>query len=142
MSENEFKKEYGEAVFTGDENQWMEETTRSFGWRLQRRTPHWRPPTDVYETEKDFVVVVEIAGMRGLEINATYDNGVLSIRGARSDKGELKAYHQMEIAYGDFETKIRIPGRIEADQIDASYSDGFLRVVLPKMEPKEIPIEE
>jgi HSP20 family protein len=126
----------------GEEDIWAGDPMRSSGWRLKRRSPSWRPPTDVFETENEFVIVVEIAGMRGLDISATYDKGLLSVRGVRADKGGLKAYHQMEITYGEFVTEVRLPTRIETEKIEATYSDGFLRVVLPKMEAKSISIDE
>ncbi len=48
----------------------------------------------------------------------------------------------MEIDYGDFATDIRVPRKIDASAIEATYSDGFLRVVLPKAIPKNIEISE
>jgi HSP20 family protein len=127
---------------SGEEDIWSGDSMPSTGWRLRKRSPQWRPPTDVLETESEFLVVVEIAGMRGLDFSATFDKGLLSIQGVRTDTGGLKAYHQMEIAYGDFLTEVRLPSRVETDKIEATYSDGFLRVVLPKIGSKQIPIEE
>lgn len=141
MSENREETILKTLYLSGEDDSWSNETVRSFGWRIQKRSPLWRPPTDVYETEDAFVVVVEVAGMRGAEISVTYDKGALSIRGLRADKGEMKAYHQMEIAYGEFETKIKLPRRIEQDEIEATYSDGFLRVVMPKKTTKNVQID-
>jgi HSP20 family protein len=135
------KKDVKTLLFTGDDDTWSNESVRSFGWRIQKRSPLWRPPTDVYETEDAFVIVVEVAGMRGTEISVTLEKGLLSIRGLRVDKGDMKAYHQMEIAYGEFETKVKLPRRIEQDDIEATYSDGFLRVVMPKTKSKSIEID-
>jgi HSP20 family protein len=94
----------------------------------------------VYETEEAFVVLVEVAGMRGLEFSVSIEKQSLSIRGVRGDAGAMRAYHQMEIAYGQFETVVRMPEAVEAAEIEATYGDGFLRVVLPKARPKRIPI--
>ena len=112
----------------------------SSAWRSLQRSNLWRPPTDVYETEEAFVVLVEVAGMRGLEFSVSLERQALSIRGVRGDAGAMRAYHQMEIAYGQFETVVRIPVAVEAAEIEATYGDGFLRVVLPKARPKRIPI--
>jgi HSP20 family protein len=142
MKENKLLTEHPFFKLAGEEDIWAGDPLRSSGWRLKRRSPSWRPPTDVYETEGEFVIVVEIAGMRGLDISATYDKGLLAVHGVRADKGGLKAYHQMEIAYGEFITEVRLPGRIETEKIEANYSDGFLRVVLPKMEAKSISIDK
>jgi HSP20 family protein len=142
MKEIQFQDEQTFYQLAGEEDIWAGDPMRSSGWRLKKRSHYWRPPTDFFETENEFVIVVEIAGMRGVDISATYDKGLLSIRGVRADKGGLKAYHQMEIAYGEFITEVRLPGRIETEKIEATYSDGFLRVVLPKMEVKSISVNE
>lgn len=141
MSEKDQKKEIKTLIFSGEEDTWSNESIRSFGWRIQKRSPLWRPPTDVFETEDAFIVVVEVAGMRGTEISVTLEKGRLTIRGLRVDTGDMKAYHQMEIAYGEFETKIKLPKRVEKEQIEATYSDGFLRVVMPKKKAKSIQVE-
>lgn len=135
------KREIKTLFFNGEDDTWSNESVRTFGWRVQKKSPSWRPPTDVYETEDAFVIVVEVAGMRGTEISVTLEKGLLAIRGVRIDKGEMKAYHQMEIAYGEFETKIKLPRRIEQDEVEATYSDGFLRVVMPKTKSKNIQID-
>jgi HSP20 family protein len=114
----------------------------SLHWRVVHQSHLWRPPTDIYETEAAFVVLVEVAGMRGREFNVTFDKKKLSIRGARPDSKEKKAYHQMEIAYGDFATDVDVPMPVDVSTIEATYSDGFLKVVLPKKKPKHIPVKE
>jgi HSP20 family protein len=85
-------------------------------------------------------VVVEVAGMRGSEFSVTFDEQLLSIRGVRADKGGLKAYQQMEIAYGEFATEVRVPAVVDSGKVEATYADGFLRVVLPKVQPKQVSI--
>lgn len=80
--------------------------------------------------------------MRGTEFAVSFDHQVLWIRGTRGDTQGLRAYHQMEIAYGEFETGIQIRGAVGDARIEASYSDGFLRVVLPKASPNRNSISE
>ena len=48
----------------------------------------------------------------------------------------------MEIRFGEFIIKFELPASIEVDQIQAIYSEGFLRVILPKVRPRQIPISE
>jgi HSP20 family protein len=125
---------------SGDEDSSPLAQDTSSAWRSLQRSNLWRPPTDVYETDEAFVVLVEVAGMRGLEFSVSLEKQTLSIRGVRGDTSAMKAYHQMEIAYGQFETAVRIPVAVEATEIEATYGDGFLRVVLPKARPKRIAI--
>lgn len=111
-------------------------------WRVVQQSRLWRPPTDIYETESNYVVLVEIAGMRQKEFNIIFDKKRLSIRGSRRDTKERKAYHQMEIAYGDFATEVDVPVAVEISTIEAIYSDGFLKVILPKQRPTHISIKD
>jgi HSP20 family protein len=121
---------------------WSVESGRSSGWRLVRKSNAWRPPTDVLETETAYNVVVEVAGMRGSEFSVTFDQRILTIRGIRTDTTARKAYHQMEIDYGEFATEVEVSNPVDASGIEATYSDGFLRVVLPKAHPKILPITD
>lgn len=109
-------------------------------WRLSMRTPAWRPPTDVYEFEETLVVRVEIAGMREEDFSIQLNGRLLSIRGARQDVAERRAYHQMEIRFGEFSIDLELPFDVESEQVQATYSNGFLRVQLPKARPRHIPI--
>ncbi len=110
-------------------------------WRLRQRAHLWRPPTDAYETDASYVVLVEMAGMRGSDFSITFEKQVLWIRGSRSEMTGVRAYHQMEIAYGEFETGVQVRAPVEETGIEATYADGFLRVVLPKAHPTRISID-
>ena len=128
--------------FSAEDDPWSTYPSRFSRWRLIRQSHLWRPPTDVLETDEAYVVIVEVAGMRGAEFSVTYNQQVLSIQGTRSDTSVRKAYHQMEIAHGEFETEVRIPDPIDASNIEATYSDGFLRVVLSKTRPRQVSISD
>jgi len=125
----------------GDDESWPRHSGLPAGWHLTRHSHLWRPPTDAYETENAFIVVVEAAGMRGAEFSVTFERQILWIRGSRGDDGGSKAYHQMEIAYGEFETGVHVQAPVDESAIEASYNDGFLRVILPKPHPRRIPLE-
>jgi HSP20 family protein len=107
-------------------------------WQLTIHPNYWRPPTDVYETEDRFVIQVEIAGMRSGEFSVSIDGNILSIRGTRQDISDRRAFHQMEIHFGDFGTDIELPNLVDINLITAEYQDGFLWVNLPKIHPKQI----
>jgi len=46
----------------------------------------------------------------------------------------------MEIRYGDFRTEVYIPWAIIEDEIEATYEDGFLKVILPKAKAQKVRI--
>jgi HSP20 family protein len=111
-------------------------------WRNATRQHVWRPPTDVYETEEAIIVRVEIAGMREVDFSVQLIENSLQIRGARQDVSERRSYHQMEIPFGEFSSEIDLLVPVAADQIEAVYRDGFLRIVLPKARPQQIKVSE
>ena len=101
---------------------------------MYRKEICWKPPTDVYETDTDFVVILELAQMKAEEVSITFQNGILYIRGIRKavPPTERRRYHKMEIHYGPFERKISVPGDLDIKDLSAFYKDGFLEIRLPK----------
>ncbi len=123
------------------ETQFLEE--KSFTWRFSARPSAWRPPTDVYETDSALIVRVEIPGMREADFAIEITGRTVSIRGLRQDDiPERRAYHQMEIHFGEFDFEIELPFQIEANLVEAVYQNGFLRVTLPKARPRQVRIAE
>ena len=110
--------------------------------RWQVRSSVWSPPTDVYETDENFVVRVEIAGMRDEDFEVTIENHSLFIAGSRPDFGGRRAYHQMEILSGRFEIEVEVTVAVDVDSSTAEYKDGFLTVSLPKSQSKQNGVQE
>jgi HSP20 family molecular chaperone IbpA len=118
-----------------------EQGDRHFHWRVTSRPHEWRPPTDVLETEETIFVRVEIAGMKDENFSIIHDKGRLTIRGVRPDQAERRAFHQMEIRFGEFRTEVELHWEVDSQAIEAEYRDGFLWVTLPKVKPQTIKIE-
>lgn len=95
----------------------------------------WQPAIDVYDTDGEVVVLVELAGVKEAEIEVIVNNGVLTIRGERKDikQGIKRTYSQMEILWGPFERDITLSANVNVDQIKAFYEAGILEVILPKL---------
>ena len=107
-------------------------------WVVVRHAHAWRPPTDVYETDENVVVRVEVAGMKEADLSVSLVDRVLIITGVRQDPSPKVAYHQMEIRYGDFRTEVFLHWAVEQENIVATYSDGFLQVMLPKVGARRV----
>lgn len=109
----------------------------------QVRSSVWRPPTDVYETEDDFIVKIEIAGMRDEDFVVAAENQLLRVEGIRPDSVGRRAYHQMEILSGKFEIEVEIVIPVNMESASAEYKDGFLTINLPKVQHhKQIKADE
>jgi HSP20 family molecular chaperone IbpA len=102
----------------------------------------WRPPTDVYETDEMLYVRVEIAGMREDDFSIELNGRLLTIKGTRQDVSERRAYHQMEIRFGEFSIELELPSRVNPERVDALYTNGILLVSMPKALPRQIPVLE
>ena len=98
----------------------------------------WRPPTDVYETEQDMVVQVEIAGMRDEDFEISISERRLVIAGQRQDLTCRRTYQNMEINYGEFRTEIQFNMPVDEAGISAVYENGFLFVRLPKLAERRV----
>ena len=101
-------------------------------WQVRVRPNLWAPPADLFETETDYIVRVEVAGMRDQEISVTLDGDLLTVSGVRAEAPERRAFHQMEIRFGEFTVGVILPGPVNEDAGSAAYEDGFLLVTLPK----------
>ena len=95
----------------------------------------WEPAVDVYETENEIVVLVELAGVSPDKVRITLDGRLLSIKGAREEKSPhpRKIYHHMEIHKGVFERNILLPGMVDGEHSVTSTENGFLEITLPKI---------
>ncbi len=112
----------------------------TLGWQVRMQAHIWSPPTDLFENEQNYVIRVEVAGMRQQDFSVVLDNNLLTISGSRPDTPERRAYHQMEVRFGEFSTTVAIPGPVNVETSTAEYEDGFLVVSLPKAAPSKINI--
>lgn len=94
------------------------------------------PKIDVAETEKEIQVTAELPGMSEKDVEVSFNDNVLVIKGEKKDEKEEKNrnYYRTERVYGSFQRMIPVPSEIAKDRIDASFSKGVLKVTLPKTE--------
>ncbi len=102
----------------------------------------WHPATDLFETKEDYIIKLEIGGMEGKDFLINFYKNVLSINGYRAGGGKEGSYHRMEIPFGDFSSSVKIPGEIMVNSIEASYENGFITIILPKIKPIRVEISE
>jgi HSP20 family protein len=112
-------------------------------FRDRLRGDRWQPDVDVFETEKSVVVRAELSGVRRDDLRVTVDGQDLRIAGVRlaSEPSDVRRLHQMEIATGPFDRRVRIPIPFDRDGVGAHLADGFLTVTLPKRERVSVKVE-
>ena len=92
---------------------------------------------DVFEDDQRVVARVEIPGMRKDEIRIDVTDDALIVSGEKRFERESTEgrYRILQCAYGNFRREIPLRTRVIPDQASASYSDGVLKVTLPKASP-------
>ncbi|CAN5785357.1 Hsp20/alpha crystallin family protein [soil metagenome] len=100
----------------------------------------WRPPLEVYETEKSLVIIAEIAGVDEDRMSIIADSGLVTIRGERLERrpGEARRYRETGIAYGEFIADVYLPFAVNLDKTEANYQQGILRIDLPRVAARTI----
>ncbi len=102
----------------------------------------WHPPTDVYETDEELVVMLDLAAVSQDDLEIAIEDNVLHVRGRRQEpfpSNKISVY-RMEIPYGDFEARIHLPVRIARDEVQASYENGLLAIRMPKEKTRRIAV--
>ena len=103
----------------------------------------FQPPTDVYETDSEIIVKVDIAGVAEDNMEVTIEEGKLRVHGYRTDCSAFSklAVHRMEIMCGEFQTYVHLPHAVDTDaEIDCTYHSGMLTVVLQKEAARKVQI--
>ena len=96
----------------------------------------WTPTVDIYETRENIVVNVEAPGMSREQFGVEVKDDILSIRGERPFEKDVsrEQYHRIERAYGKFRRSFVLGVAIQVDNISATYREGVLEIILPKLE--------
>ena len=103
------------------------------------------PPINAWHDEQTLHLEAELPGFRPSDVEITFENDTLTIRGRR-DSGtgaEPASLLRRERWSGSFERTIRLSVPVNADQIRASLTNGVLSLTLPKApeaQPRKIAV--
>lgn len=105
---------------------------------LSPGTGTWSPPVDIYESEGEFWIYVDLSGADRESLSVIVAEHQLRFYGTRQlpPKKTIDCVHQLEIELGGFDRTINLPGSIDVDAVSSSYTDGILTIVLPKIKRK------
>jgi HSP20 family protein len=115
---------------------------------FDRQMGSFMPEIDVKETENEFRVTADLPGMDEKDLEVTFVDGALSIKGEKREEHEEEkgdVYHA-ERRYGAFERMIPLSSDIDLSKAKATFKKGVLKITLPKTENarsnrKTIPVE-
>ena len=103
-------------------------------------------PVEVYETPNEFVVKVELPGVKKEDVDIVVRDNYLVIKAEKKEEveEERQHIHLRERVYGKFERVIPLPPDLDTDNAKASFKDGVLEIRIPKKaatKEKKISIE-
>jgi len=118
----------------------MDEFMRTTG--NGNRVTGFTPLVDVHETDEEYLVKVDLPGVKVDDVNIEVNDNVLSISGSRvaHETGQAQL---VERPYGSFVRTLTLPQGVDSDSIEAGYEDGVLELRIPKpaeQKPKRITI--
>jgi HSP20 family protein len=106
-------------------------------------TPMLMPAADVYETEKEYVVELEVPGYEEKELEIEVIDHTLRVKGERMETKEEKdkAYRLHERLEKTFERRFVLPVETDTTKVEAKFAKGLLEIHVGKTpEPKPLKI--
>jgi HSP20 family molecular chaperone IbpA len=91
----------------------------------------WHPKCDVFQTNKEWIIIVELAGLSKKDISIVTTDEYIRVSGERSMPSPncQMCYFNMEIETGKFERRICFPvSALDRDNPKVTYENGFLRI--------------
>jgi HSP20 family protein len=103
---------------------------------LSEQSTFVNPRVDVYETDKNYAIDVEVPGMKKSELKIRLEDDYLTISGEKrfekEERDKKHRFRRMERSYGSFQRSFELPVGINESQIEAKYVDGVLKITVPK----------
>lgn len=95
----------------------------------------WVPAADVYETEAEVVICLEISGVEPEDISVVAEQRSVTVTGHRRfpPVENASCVHQLEIENGRFERTISLPVPVDVAGTSSVYKNGYLLIRLPKL---------
>ncbi len=98
----------------------------------------FKPETDVFLDEGNLVILIDLPGMSKKEIKLSVKNSTLTISGERKPEiSESFEIIKSERSFGRFSRAFSIPENVNSADIKASFSQGVLKIVIPKNDSVE-----
>ena len=114
---------------------------------IERRRPLDFPPVNIWTGRDDVILTAEVPGMDPDDLDISVQGDAVTIRGERKpdEIKEGETYHRQERGHGQFVRTIQLPHQVDANQVEAHYTKGVLRLTLPRAEadkPRQITVKD
>jgi len=92
------------------------------------------PRLDMHESDQELTIEAELPGVDRADLDVRLDGDLLTISGEKRSQREEKQHnaHLSERSYGQFQRSVQLPFRPEANDVQAEFDGGVLRLRVPK----------
>lgn len=107
-------------------------------------TPNWFrtgfesavPSVNIKENGKEFHIELAAPGFTKGDFKISVEDNILTISAEKEEekKEENERYTRKEFSFNSFSRSFTLPGTVNADKVDAKYTDGILNLSIPKKE--------
>lgn len=98
----------------------------------------WSPDVEATESPTEYLVTAELPGISPEQVEVHMAEGTLTLRGTKSeeksDEDTERTWHLWERNYGEFQRTFRFPLPVNEAKVAAEFTDGILRIRVPKRE--------
>ena len=113
---------------------------------FRREWPQWgdltapfegrMPRVDLIDRENEIVVRAEAPGVDKKDLDVSLTENTITIKGTtrHEEKEERDDYYRSEISRGSFTRTLALPADVDGSQAKATFQNGLLEVILPKVE--------
>lgn len=113
---------------------------------MNTKVSNWTPRIDVKDEPTQFIIHADLPGVEAKDLDIEIENGVLTIKGQKTDKMEkkLEDYVRIERFSGSFYRSIALPEHVDREKIEAKINQGVLVIIAPKTQAslsKKIKVE-
>jgi HSP20 family protein len=92
------------------------------------------PAVNVSENQNEHIVSLAAPGLQKNDFNIDIEGNMLTISCEKEETKEDEHHTRREYNYSSFSRSFNLPEEVMKDKIEASYTDGVLKIILPKKE--------
>jgi HSP20 family protein len=106
----------------------------SFEAKDWNATSFGNPPVNIHETADAFHLELNVPGRKKEDFKINVENGLLTISFEKKDEAAVEGYKTVrrEFNYKSFKRSFNLDQQVDADNIQAKYENGLLKLLLPK----------
>ena len=101
---------------------------------LAARADAWRPLVDVEETEDAWIIEADVPGAKREDITVELQGDELAVHGEIKERERVGILRRRTRRTGQFDYRVRLPGDVAEEGIEADLDGGVLTVRVPKSE--------